>query len=139
MYDDNLSALTAYGQGVNITAHNIANMSTQGFDAWSFSYGAGPTGTPQGTVEVQVTPAHSGLPEGFGQDRVTLVGTPAGAEFVPQSEASFVAPFSNTVDVGREMVNLMVAQRGFEANVATIATRAETYDAALGLVVDYRA
>lgn len=130
MYD-NLSALNAYGDGLNVIAHNIANMNTSGYEARSFAYGAGPANT----VEVQVSPPNSGLPEGFGQDRVTL-----STDLGPEARDMGVAPpFTNTVDQAREMVNMIVAERGFEANVVTIAARAELGDAALGLVVDRRA
>lgn len=130
MYD-NLSALNAYGDGLNIIAHNIANMNTAGYEARTFAYGAGPADT----VEVQVSPPNSGLPEGVGQDRVTL-----SMELGPEARDMGVAPpFTNTVDLARETVNMMVAGRGFEANVAAITARAELGDAALGLVIDRRA
>ena len=131
MYD-NLSALNAYGNGLNVVAHNLANMNTAGYEARSFAYGAGPAGT----VEVQVAPPNAGLPEGFGQDRVTLSG---GLEASGQAGGRLTLPYTNTVDVSREMVNMIVAQRGFEANTVAIAARADMGDAALGLVVDRRA
>lgn len=120
MYDDNLSALNAFSDAVTVTAHNIANVNTADFRSLSGTY----TGTPSGNVRLAVSSSDAGFDV---QDRVTLslrADEPAYAD-----EAGI-----NNVDLGREMVNLTVAQRGFEANAVTIAARADTDNVVLGLV-----
>ena len=39
------------------------------------------------------------------------------------------------VDLGQQMTNMMLAQRGYEANLATITQAENAYQAALGLKV----
>lgn len=137
MYEDNLSALHAFSQGVAQTAHNIANMNTDGYTAQSFTYGAGPTGsvTPNGaslgTVEFQPSQSAPLVPAG---DSVTLFSP---SPYVADSMGWNMAPVYSNVEVTREMVNLIQAQNGFEANAVTIVQRAQTeHDALLGLFAD---
>lgn len=134
MYEDNLSALRAFSHGVAQTAHNIANINTDGYKAQSFSYGAGPVstitpgGATLGTVEMQPTTSKPFVPSG---DSVTL--------FQPSPEVADntgwnMTPVYSNVEVSREMVNLIQAQNGFEANAVTITHRSQTeHDALMGL------
>lgn len=135
MYDDNLSALRAFSQGVALTAHNVANVNTDGFDPVSFAYGAGPTvpgpvGFAIGNVQLQPTPPAL-VPR---SDSVTLF---AASPEVADSVGWYMPPVYSNTDVTREMVNLMVAENGFAANAETIAQRALTeQDALSGLFVN---
>lgn len=139
MYDDNLSALKAFSEGVALTAHNVANVNTDGFSPVTFAYGAGPTvpgpaGSTLGNVQLQPTPPAL-APRG---DSVTLFAP--SLDIVDNGGQNIMAPVYSNTDVGREMVNLMVGQRGFEANAVTIAQRALTEQEALsGLFVNREA
>ncbi len=126
MYD-NVSALEAYGIGMHATAYNIANINTQNFQALDIAYINGPADS----VRAHVTQPDAGLPAGYGQDRVTLF---EGSVWNPLEGYAV----NNTVDVARDTVAMIEAQRGFEANVQAIRGRSELNDAALGLVVDRR-
>lgn len=138
MYEDNLSALKAFSEGVALTAHNVANVNTDGFNPISFAYGAGPavpgsTGSVLGNVQLQPSPPAL-VPRG---DSVTLF---APSPVVADDIGWNTAPVYSNTDVSREMVNLMVAQNGFEANAETIAQRALTEQEALsGLFVNREA
>jgi flagellar basal-body rod protein FlgC len=93
MSDINLSALSALGTVQQVSANNIANVNTDGFEASRVALESGPEG--QG-VEVGAI----------------LQSTNAGA-MVDGVEAS------NT-DIGTEMVGMMKTSHAFSANVAAI-------------------
>jgi flagellar basal-body rod protein FlgC len=104
----NLSALNAFSVGVQGVAYNIANINTDGFRPVSVRYRSG-SPADLGVWPVVTRP----LPVADGE------GEPL--------------PFSRT-DPAREMVNLIVSQRSFEANAAVILA----VDEMLGVLVDLR-
>jgi flagellar hook protein FlgE len=119
-----LTALNAFGIGTQVGANNLANVLTDGFKAARTTYqdlprysgvaaqasmGLGPTGP---LIPVQ------GLPR-----------DPATPAWVPKG---FVEG-SNT-DVAREMVNLIVTERGYQANAKVI----PTVDNMLGMVINLK-
>ena len=93
MSDTNISALSALGTVQEVSANNIANVSTEGFKASSVALESGPEG--QG---VQV----AGIYESTNAGSIV-----EGAEM------------SNT-DIGTEMVGMMRTSHAFSANVAAI-------------------
>lgn len=102
-----LTAFSAYGTGLGVTAHNLANVLTPNFRAGSTSYSelAGQAGVAASTS----LPAAAGTASG------------SGVSFRP----------SNT-DVAREMVNLIVTSRTYQANAKVTSTA----DSMLGTVID---
>ncbi|EGB13252.1 protein of unknown function DUF1078 domain protein [Pseudodesulfovibrio mercurii] len=93
MSDANVSALSALSTVQEVSANNIANMNTDGFRAGAVSLESGPGG--QGVEVASITES-----------------TAPGA-FINGVETS------NT-DVGREMVDMIVTSRAFEANTTFI-------------------
>lgn len=130
----NAGAMIAFGEGVGVTAHNIANINTEDFRSWSRVY------TSQGAGEgVRAHVRPGGTPASTG-DRVTLSSLD-GLEPSDEPSAAGAAngmPGTNTVDAGREMANLLADQRAFEANAAVISTRDEMDAGLLGMVADRR-
>ncbi len=104
-----LSAMSAFATGVQGSAYNIANISTDNFQPVAVHY---QSGRPAGQTEQGVRP---------------VVTRP---EPVP---ANALAQPSHT-DLARETVNLIINQRGFEANAAVV----RTTDAMLGVLIDLR-
>lgn len=119
-----VTALNAFGVGTQVTAHNLANVLTEGFRAGRTTYmdlphysgvaahvqnGLGPSGP--------LIPA-PGLPR-----------DPATPAWVPKG---FVEG-SNT-DVATEMVNLIVTSRGYQANAKVV----PTVDSMLGTVINMK-
>lgn len=92
-----VQAMKAFGTSLEATAHNLANMSTEGYRPLRTVLGEGPAG--QG-VEAQVS-------------RISGAGG---------------------VDVAREMVDMMVAERGFSANATMLRSAEETTGALLNLI-----
>ena len=127
MYDDTLSALNAYSDGMAFTAHNIANSNTPDFRSRAYSY----AGDFSGSVKAWQDPGNAPLNNG---DWVSLSGLGDDA-----LASMYYGGMNNTVDAGRETVNMIIAQRGFEANAAAIMARSENDATTLGLIADYRA
>lgn len=119
-FDPSLSAMNAFGTGVNTTAHNVANINTDGFNPQVTNYQSGPN--DQG-VRANVQP-------GF-KTTDTATFSP---EALQAAGAAQVNQGSN-VELGREMTNLITDQRAFEANAKTIATG----DSMLGTAIDLKA
>lgn len=119
-----LSALDAYSLSQQVTANNVANMNTEGFNASRVTM---EDVANQGGVAVQEVRETS--------DASPLVPSQRLLEVQGQvvQEQAYVEG-SNT-DVAREMVNLMVNQRAYEANAAVVRTQ----DELIGTVLDISA
>ncbi|MEG2173210.1 MAG: flagellar basal body rod C-terminal domain-containing protein [Desulfovibrionaceae bacterium] len=121
------SALQAFGQGMNASAHNIANINTAGFDPLQVGYETGPQG--QGVRVSSIEEA--ALPF---SDRVNGSATAADAV-----NRSFVVPpealDSSNTELSREFSTMIATQRAYEANAVSV----QTWDAMLGTLVDIRA
>ncbi len=143
MYETGLSALHAFGDGMAWTAHNVANINTPDYQSWSNTYTEGPVGGVRSAVSPSETPPLT-------VDRVSLSLEAAEAAYgdkalpSPTAEAGYAAGYdfaglaANNVDLARETTDMILAQRGFEANALYIAVRAETDNSLLGMLVDYR-
>lgn len=152
-YSVSASALSAYADGTNVTAHNIANVNTQGFDSWRRTYTTGQYGEGvsiqvESPFAVQDTVDFSVL-QPSPQD---IVADPTLQDFTntiaQQQNTAFpelpdiTDPVTqgnlenNAVDITRESVNLLSDQRAFEANAAVIHAQQNMDEVMLGLIVD---
>lgn len=133
--------------GVNVSqtwmdaiSDNIANMN----DVTSTSRGAYQTryvvagtipGQAQGTGAGSASDASVG---GGTQVLGVALGSPAGVEEYdpgnPLADKDGMVRAAD-VDLGQQMTDMMLAQRGYEANLATISQAESAYQAALGLSV----
>lgn len=105
-----LSAMNAFATGVQGTAYNIANVNTGGFQPVAVRYQSGKP-ADQGVRPVVTRPAPD-----------------------PAPASQTAPPAVSHVDESREMTNLMVNQRSFEANAAVV----RTSDDLLGTLIDLK-
>ncbi|MDR1045422.1 MAG: hypothetical protein LBP33_09950 [Candidatus Adiutrix sp.] len=120
-----LSAFSAYGLGLQNSAHNLANVLTNNFKAGRVTYGELPgtsgvraNGPQKLDVRGPLTPYGPGLPP------------PAGADpAIPEGYAE-----GSTTEVGTEMLNLIVNSRTYQANARTV----RTADEMLGTVINLK-
>jgi len=120
-----LSAFSAYGLGVNSSAHNLANVNSHNFKAGRVTYAEMPEGAgvrangPQKLdVRGPLVPYGPGLPPLAGQ-----------SPDIPEGFAE-----GSTTDIGAEMVNLIVNSRTYQANAKTV----QTADDMLGTVINMK-
>lgn len=122
------SAMTAFGHGINASAHNIANVSTAGFEPLQTYYQSGPQ--DQG---VQVAAIHDTV-----VPPADMAAVGANPPQAPPDVSSVLPPEalnpSNT-DLAREFSTMIATQRAYEANAVSI----QTWDAMLGTIIDVRA
>ena len=116
-----LSALDAYALSQQVTANNLANMNTEEFRASRVTL---EDVANQGGVAVQEVREISAQPPLLPSQRLLEV---QGQVVQEQVYAS-----GSTTDPAREMVNLMVNQRAFEANAAAVRVQ----DEMVGTVLD---
>jgi len=144
-----LSALGAFSVGVQGTAYNVANINTDGFRPVSVHYQTGPAEQGVRPVVTREKPFPGEVPA-FARAWDNLsAGQPEGqsdTQAVGKDDAPGVAPMPSFlfgltgpagpshVDMAREMVNLTVNQRSFEANATVI----RTTDEMLGTVIDLK-
>ena len=122
-----LTAMSAFGVGLQATAHNLANVLTAGFKAGRVTYadlpnqaGVRAQGPEKQAVSGPLVPYGPGLPPLAGQSPALLA-------------AGFVE--GSTTDVATEMVNLIITSRAYQANAKVV----PTVDSMLGTVVNLRA
>jgi flagellar hook protein FlgE len=119
-----VTALEAFGVGTRVTAHNLANVLTDGFKASRTTYadlprysGVAPNVQAGARSSGPLIPA-PGLPR-----------DPNAAAWVPQGYVE-----GSDTDIATEMVSLIVTQRGYQANAKVI----PTVDAMLGAVINLK-
>ncbi|MDF0666282.1 MAG: flagellar basal body rod C-terminal domain-containing protein [Nitrospira sp.] len=106
-----LSALTAFGKQIEVVAHNVANVNTDGFKKSRTEFVEIPSGGVLPVVEKDDSSGPSVLRDtGGNQTMVEL----------------------SNVDLGEEVVQKIVAQRSFQANLQTL----QTGDTLLGSILD---
>jgi flagellar basal-body rod protein FlgC len=108
-----LSGVTAFAKQLEVTAHNVANINTDGFKK-------------SGTEFVELK-AGGVLP-------VVQKDDSAGPSVLKDSTYGRTQVELSNVDLGEEIVNQIIAQRGFEANLNTL----RTADTMLGTMLDTR-
>jgi flagellar basal-body rod protein FlgC len=124
---------------LNALSDNIANMN----DVTSTSQGA----YQERFVEMQALPGQPASNGTGGSDGAIgsgvavsgiALGSPQGVEEYdptnPLADKNGMVRAAN-IDLGQQMTNMMLAQRGYEANLATISQAEGAYQAALGLQV----
>ena len=100
--DSALSALSAFGEKMNVTANNIANVNTEGFKKSRAVLQEADHGV---TVDIS---------------RVNTPGVP-----IPEEDGTGKMNESSNVDVAEEIVNLQTTKNAFQANLKTIQTEGE--------------
>lgn len=108
-----LSGLAAFGKQIEVVAHNVANVNTDGFKKFRTEF----VDIPNGGVLPVVEKDNSSGP--------TVLRDTGGNQSLVE--------LSN-VDLGQEAVQQILAQRGFEANLQTL----RTGDALLGSILDIK-
>jgi flagellar basal body rod protein FlgG len=96
------TALQAYGKKVQTTAHNIANLNTEGFKKSRVILEESQPGGVTASVQ-----------------RIDAPGAP-----IAYLENSVISESSN-VDLGEEMVNLMTSKHAFQANLKILKAEGE--------------
>jgi flagellar basal-body rod protein FlgC len=108
-----LSGLTAFSTQVAVTAHNLANLNTDGFKKSRTEFIAVESGGVRSAIQKDETAGPTILNH-------TVYG-PAQLEL-------------SNVDLGEEAVNQIIGQRGFEANLQAL----KTADEMLGRILDIK-
>lgn len=119
-------ALSAFSTSLNATAHNVANVSTEGYQPQRVELADGPGG--QGVQVAAVTTAQGSEPL-FAQGEVQSGGTGL------VNAGGLTASAVNGVDLVHEMVGLMTTSRAFEANAVMVRAAEETTGHVLDLIV----
>ncbi len=108
-----LSGLNAFSRQIEVTAHNVANVNTDGFKKSHTEFVSVETGGVLPVIQKNESAGPSILNNsGYGSAQLEL----------------------SNVDLGEETVNQILAQRGFEANVSTL----KTADDMLGTILDIK-
>jgi flagellar basal-body rod protein FlgC len=108
-----LSGLTAFSTQIDVTAHNVANVNTNGFKKSRTELVAVETGGVLPVIQKNQSAGPFILNNtGYGPAQLEL----------------------SNVDLGEEAVNQILAQRGFEANISTL----KTVDDMLGTILDIK-
>lgn len=108
-----LSGLAAYAKQVEVTAHNVANVNTNGFKKSRTEFVSVATGGVLPVVQKDESAGPTVLNNtGYSPTLVEL----------------------SNVDLGEETVNQILSQRGFEANLNTL----KTADDMLGTILDIK-
>ena len=115
------SAMNALSTGMAAAAHNVANVNTAGFRPQDVTYATGPN--DQG-VQAQVLPPS------------TLPLTPLDQSAANAAD-TFLPPEAlnpSGTDISREFVDMISAQRAYEANAVTV----RSWDESLGVLLDIK-
>lgn len=110
---NNISALSAFGTQMNVTANNVANVNTDGFKRSRTTLEEGQNGSVTPNIEKIDTPG-AVVQEGFGNAETREL---------------------SNVDLAQEITSTIPTQRGYEANLKM----AQTMDDMLGKVIDMKA
>lgn len=105
-------SLGVHSVGMQVSAHNVANVSTDSFSPQRAVYATGTAGA------------------GVVLDTVYKVDS-AAMQGLPRDYSAAAQAFSGT-ELSREMPQMIATQRGFEANAATV----RTADQMLGTIID---
>jgi flagellar basal-body rod protein FlgC len=108
-----LSGLTAFAKQLDVSAHNVANVNTDGFKKQETDF-----------IEI----------ESGGVLPVVHKDDSAGPAVLRDTAHGQTQVELSNVDLGEEAVNQVVAQRGFEANLRTL----QTADDMLGSILDMK-
>lgn len=126
MSETNLSALSAFGVGMAVSANNIANMNTEGFKASRVDYQTGPDG--QGVAVGGILRDESPGP---------LIGSLVQSTDQATGRVEFLHGLTegSNVDPASEFVRMIETQRAFEANIAAVRADEQMSGVVLNLLV----
>lgn len=105
-----ISGLLALGKKLSNTAHNVANSSTNGYKKTIATI------TEDGNRLPQVNLTQSDTPGAFIQEEGLLKET-------------------SNVDLAEEFPQMMIAQRGYEANIKALKTQDEVLESVMDIIV----
>ncbi len=108
-----LSAITAFGRKMGVTANNIANVETEGFKKSTATLVEG----PKNNVEVEIE--QPDIP---------------GPVVVDGADGQLTEREMSNVDLAEEIPQTIVAQRGYEANLATLRTQDEMLKSIIDII-----
>ncbi|MFT4302084.1 MAG: flagellar basal body rod C-terminal domain-containing protein [Desulfovibrio sp.] len=121
------SAMNTHSWGMAVTAHNVANVSTAGFEPQRAVYATGPAG--QG-VHLDAVLQGNGAPNAGGTSF-----SAAQAVYDVTSGLPLEATNPSGTDLSREMVSMITNQHAYKANAAVV----RTGDDMLGTLLDIKA
>jgi flagellar hook protein FlgE len=108
-----LSAIKAFGEKMGVTANNIANVETEEFKKSTATL----VEDPRHNVEVEIT--QPDIP---------------GPAVVDTSNGQSTQREMSNVDLAEEIPQTMIAQRGYEANLATLRTQDEMLKSIIDII-----
>jgi flagellar hook protein FlgE len=108
-----LSAVKAFGEKMGVTANNIANVETEGFKKSTATLVEG----PKENVEVEIT--QPDIP---------------GPVIVDETDGQLTEKEMSNVDLAEEIPQTIIAQRGYEANLATLRTQDEMIKSIIDII-----
>lgn len=121
-------AMEAHSWGMAVSAHNVANVSTDGFTPQRALFATGPGGQGVALDTVIREPSLGSAVQGYGADGVaTDIQNVAG---LPPD-----ATRPSGTELAREMPHMIVTQRTYEANAQTV----RTADEMLGTLLNIKA
>jgi len=123
-----LSALDAFSKKAAVVSNNIANMNTDGYKKSRAILKEGQNGGVEVSIQEIDTPGSPILHE---ED--SNIQTEEASNVNPAGEAEHNEETSN-VDPAEETVQMIMAQRGYEANLKSLATQNEMQEAILDIM-----
>ena len=108
-----LSAIKAFGEKMGVTANNIANVQTEEFKKTTATLVEG----PKENVEVEIT-----------QPDIS------GPVIVDETDEQLTQKEMSNVDLAEEIPQTIIAQRGYEANLATLRTQDEMMKSIIDII-----
>lgn len=131
-----LSALDAFSKKVAVISNNIANMHTDGYKKSRAILEEGQNGGVEVSIQKIDTPGSPLLyEEGFNvQAEEASNVDPAGEADHNEEAANVRAEETSNVDPAEETVQMIMAQRGYEANLKSLATQNEMQEAILDIM-----
>ena len=108
-----LSAITAFGKKMAVTANNIANVESEGFKKSTAKLVEGPVNNVEVEIEQPDIP---------------------GPVVVDGADGQLTEREMSNVDLAEEIPQTIVAQRGYEANLATLRTQDEMLKSIIDII-----
>jgi flagellar basal-body rod protein FlgC len=108
-----LSAIKAFGEKMGVTANNIANVQTEEFKKSTATLVEG----PRENVDVEIT--QPDIP---------------GPVIVDETDGQLTQKEMSNVDLAEEIPQTIIAQRGYEANLATLRTQDEMVKSIIDII-----
>ncbi len=124
--DNNLSALSAFGTSLAVSANNVANINTEGFKASQAALETGPQ--DQGVRVAEIRRDESPGPLVQSLQRVEDPDT-------GRIDTQWQYVEGSNTDLARETVNMITAQRAYEANIDAARTMLDAEGSLLNEII----